>query len=82
MKVGSGLALFGQVAQGRNHLHRAVALAEENRLGERLFRAETLLQHLSDDITPEQRGAMSSKNPETAEQPLRATLDSLLELKV
>ncbi len=46
VKLGYGLAVFGQKAEGETHLERAIAVAEQHSLGEPVFRAEALLREL------------------------------------
>jgi len=47
IKVGAGLAGFGQMREGMEHLARGVSLAEEFKLGPQLFLAETLLAEIT-----------------------------------
>ena len=48
LKVGTGLASFGHNGPAERHLQRAIDLAEQHRLGERLFTAEAVLKELRD----------------------------------
>jgi tetratricopeptide (TPR) repeat protein len=49
IKLGGGLASFGERRQARRHLQKAVQHAEEYRLNDYLFRAETALRELDND---------------------------------
>ena len=46
IKLGYGLAAFGQKAEGEKHLEHAIGVAQQHALGEQVFRAEALLREL------------------------------------
>ncbi len=74
IKLGYGLAMFDRGPEGVKHLEQAVALAEQYGLGERLFRAESLLKEVRDD---EER-ALAAPPAETEPAPeLRPTIEAL-----
>jgi hypothetical protein len=53
IKLGIGLAAFGNKADAMNRLNRAIALAEEYRLGQRIFEAEEHVREIKEgDSTP------------------------------
>jgi len=80
LKVGTGLASFGHQAQAEQHLQRALDLAEQHRLGERLFTAEALLRELR-ECRDHQEGAAAPADDEISIEPqLQSTLDSLVTL--
>jgi tetratricopeptide (TPR) repeat protein len=81
MKVGAGLAQFGHNAQGEAHLLRAIELAEQHRLGERLFEAEGLLSEIRKRHTEQLVGAAPTQESFENEPQLRSTLESLLALE-
>jgi len=74
MKLGRGLAAFDRQDEGEKHLERAVALAEQYGLGERLFRAEAMLE----EARQRRDQAATAPTPEAAPAPeLRSTIESL-----
>ncbi len=52
IQIGYGLSLFGRHQQAEGHLTRAIQLAEQFNLGERLFHAEGLLEHVRKRRSP------------------------------
>lgn len=54
IKLGMGLASFGQASKAAKHLESAVALAEEHSLNEYLFRAEALLDNVHEGVVEEE----------------------------
>ncbi len=83
MKVGAGLVQFGQYARGEQHLQRAVSLAEHNRFGERLFKAEALLAASRERHTEASVLSAARAESETGIGPqLQDTLDRLAALEV
>ena len=83
MKVGAGFVQFGQYARGEQHLQRAVSLAEHNRLGERLFRAEALLTAIRERRTEALAfSAAPTQNRTGIDPQLQDTLDRLSALEV
>ena len=76
MKLGRGLVGFDRQDEGERHLERAVALAEQYGLGERLFRAEALLEEareLRDQAVP----AATATSEAVPAPELRSTIESL-----
>ncbi len=80
LKVGTGLASFGHRAQAEQHLQRAIDLAEQHRLGERLFTAEAMLKELRECRDHETEHAAPADNEVSVEPQLQSTLDSLVTL--
>ncbi len=56
IQVGSGLSLFDRHEQAEAHLRRAIHLAEEHKLGERLFHAERTLKQVRERRPPVDSG--------------------------
>jgi tetratricopeptide (TPR) repeat protein len=77
MKLGAGLARFGNSTQGEKHAERAIAIAEKHRLGERLFRAEELLTQLRGRRTDDAAPAATAEEPVVRDPELQSTLDGL-----
>lgn len=69
IKLGVGLAAFGQLRAGRGYLKRAIRHAEEYNLNEYLFRAEALLDNLETEIRDRATPQVdwSARYPEVAE---------------
>jgi len=81
LKVGSGFACFGRMAEAEAHLRRAIALAEEHALPEWLFRAEAVLK----DVLARRVDKHINAAPATeaaALPELQATIESLEQLSV
>ena len=79
MKLGVGLAAFGNDRDGVTHLERAVALAEEFKLGQRVFEADQLLRELRAGKT---RGPDLPARQDAAIEPeVQSAIDSLFALK-
>ena len=76
IKMGYGLAVFDRVAEGEACLERALELAEQYGLGERVFRTETLLREMRegrDLVAP-----VAAAPPEAEFAPeVRTTIESL-----
>ena len=76
MKLGRGLVAFDRQDEGERHLERAVALAGRYGLGERLFRAEALLEEARE--RRDQAVPAAAPLPETVPAPeLQSTIESL-----
>ncbi len=76
MKLGRGLVAFDRQDEGERHLERAVALAEQYGLGERLFRAEAMLEEARE--RRDQAVTAAAPTPEAVPAPeLRSTIESL-----
>ncbi len=76
MKLGRGLVAFDRQDEGERHLEQAVTLAEQYALGERLFRAEALLEEARE--CRDQTVPAAAPSPEAVPAPeLRSTIESL-----
>jgi tetratricopeptide (TPR) repeat protein len=82
IKVGTGLSQFGMQSQARTHLERALALAEECKMGERIFRLEELLRTGQEQSTRRIADAEPHTVQPTVEPQLQSTLESLNALAV
>jgi tetratricopeptide (TPR) repeat protein len=81
MKLGAGLASFGATADAIGRLERALRLAEEYRLGQRVFEAERLLNEtragrVAFESPPPPAEAWPASEPE-----LRETIEELYALR-
>jgi tetratricopeptide (TPR) repeat protein len=76
MKLGRGLVGFDRQDEGERHLERAVALAEQYGLGERLFRAEALLEEARERRDQAVPAATATSEAVPAPE-LRSTIESL-----
>ncbi len=77
IKVGTGLSQFGMQSQARTHLERALALAEECKMGERVFKLEELLKDVQEQSTRRIADAEPRPVQPTVEPQLQSTLESL-----
>ncbi len=76
MKLGRGLVAFDREDEGERHLEQGVALAEQYGLGERLFRAEAMLEEARE--RRDQAIQAAAPEPEAVPAPeLRSTIESL-----
>jgi hypothetical protein len=81
LKVGTGLATFGHRSQAEKHLQRAIDLAEQHRLNERLFTAESMLKELCECRDHEKEDAAPDDDEISVEPQLQSTLASLVTLE-
>ncbi len=81
LKVGSGFACFGRMAEAEAHLRRAMALAEEHALPEWLFRAETVLKDVLAHRIDRHINTVPATEPAALPE-LRATIEGLEQLSV
>jgi len=75
--VGSGLSLFGEHDQAEKHLNRAIALAEELGMGERLFHAEQQLREAQERRTQPDFVPGAPSTDESELRHLRETMETL-----
>ena len=81
LKVGSGLARFGRMADAEDHLRRAITMAEEHALPEWLFRAEAMLKDVLANRIERPINAPPATEPASFPE-LRATIEGLEQLGV
>ncbi len=79
VKLGSGLARFGKIDEGRAHLTRAIAMAEAHGLPEWLFRAEAVLSETERRLAGEDADRMAAPDLVTSPE-LRETMEGLEQL--
>ncbi len=77
IKVGTGLIEFGMQGQADKHLRRALSIAEECKMGERIFKLEELLRTVREPSVPEREKADSRAVQRSVEPQLQSTLESL-----
>jgi tetratricopeptide (TPR) repeat protein len=77
IKVGSGLLEFGMRGQAEKHVRRALSVAEECKMGERIFKLEELLQNMLEPSVPASEKADSHTVQRNVEPQLQSTLESL-----
>lgn len=77
IKVGSGLMEFGMRGQAEKHIRRALSVAEDCKMGERIFKLEELLRTVLEPSVPASEKADSHTVQRNVEPQLQSTLESL-----
>jgi tetratricopeptide (TPR) repeat protein len=77
IKVGTGFVEFGMRGQAEKHLRRAMSVAEEYKMGERIFKLEELLKTVLEPCVPAGEKADSHTVQRSVEPQLQSTLESL-----
>ncbi|MBI4419544.1 MAG: hypothetical protein HY560_01855 [Gemmatimonadetes bacterium] len=80
-KLGGGLAAFGNSEDAAERLSRAVAVAEEYKLGQRLFEAERLLLEIEEGNNASKEALSPRAEEVPADPEVRAAIEGLYALR-